>query len=151
MSVLITNRQNSQKIVPEKVKKAAKAALNALECPDGELSLLIVDDAEIAVFNRDYLRREGPTNVIAFPMREGEFGNINPLLLGDVVISSETAQREAEDIGIGTEERFMQLLIHGILHLFGYDHENDEEEAVRMETKSEELLTLISADSIERQ
>jgi len=122
-----------------------------LECPDGELSLLIVDDAEIAVFNRDYLRREGPTNVIAFPMREGEFGNINPLLLGDVVISSETAQREAEDIGIGTEERFMQLLIHGILHLFGYDHENDEEEAVRMETKSEELLTLISADSIERQ
>jgi len=122
-----------------------------LECPDGELSLLIVDDAEIAVFNKDYLRREGPTNVIAFPMREGEFGNINPLLLGDVVISSETAQREAEDIGIGTEERFMQLLIHGILHLFGYDHENDEEEAVRMETKSEELLTLISADSIERQ
>jgi len=122
-----------------------------LECPDGELSLLIVDDAEIAVFNRDYLRREGPTNVIAFPMREGEFGNINPLLLGDVVISSETAQREAEFMGIGTEERFMQLLIHGILHLFGYDHENDEEEAVRMETKSEELLTLISADSIERQ
>jgi len=122
-----------------------------LECPDGELSLLIVDDAEIAVFNKDYLRREGPTNVIAFPMREGEFGNINPLLLGDVLISSETAQREAEDIGIGTEERFMQLLIHGILHLFGYDHENDEEEAVRMETKSEELLTLISADSIERQ
>ncbi|HAO19968.1 MAG TPA: rRNA maturation RNase YbeY [Desulfobacteraceae bacterium] len=151
MSVLITNRQNSQKIVPEKVKKAAKAALNALECPDGELSLLIVDDAEIAVFNRDYLRREGPTNVIAFPMREGEFGNINPLLLGDVLISSETAQREAEFMGIGTEERFMQLLIHGILHLFGYDHENDEEEAVRMETKSEELLTLISADSIERQ
>ena len=122
-----------------------------MECPDGELSLLIVDDAEIAVFNRDYLRREGPTNVIAFPMREGEFGNINPLLLGDVVISSETAQREAEFMGIGTEERFMQLLIHGILHLFGYDHENDEEEAVRMETKSEELLTLISADSIERQ
>ncbi len=119
------------------------AVLNALACPDGELSILIVDDAEIALFNRDYLKREGPTNVIAFPMREGEFGNINPLLLGDVVISAETARREAEEMGIGTEERFMQLLIHGILHLFGYDHENDEEEAVRMETKSEELIKLI--------
>lgn len=135
----------------EKIKKAAKAVLNALECPEGELSLLIVDDAEIALFNKDYLGREGATNVIAFPMREGEFGNINPLLLGDVVISVETAQREAEDMGIGAEERFMQLLIHGILHLFGYDHENDEEEAARMETKSEELLKLISAERMERQ
>lgn len=112
--------------------------------PDGELSILIVDDSQIKILNREYLKREGPTNVIAFPMREGEFSNITPHLLGDVVISVETAQKEAEKTGISMAERFTQLLVHGILHLFGYDHEKSEEEAVEMEKKSEELLELIN-------
>ena len=111
--------------------------------PDGELSVLIVDDAEIAEYNRIYLNREGPTNVIAFPMREGDFNEITPYLLGDVVISSDTARREGEAAGLTTEERFDQLLVHGILHLFGYDHEREAAEAERMENKSGELLALI--------
>lgn len=108
------------------------------------MSLLIVDDARITALNKQYLNREGPTNVIAFPMREGEFSHITPNLLGDVVISVDTAQREAGDAGIPMEERFMALLVHGILHLFGYDHENDEAEAAAMEEKSMELLNLIN-------
>lgn len=115
-----------------------------MDSPDGELSILIVDDSQIKILNREYLKREGPTNVIAFPMREGEFSNITPHLLGDVVISVETAQKEAEKTGISMAERFTQLLVHGILHLFGYDHEKSEEEAVEMEKKSEELLELIN-------
>jgi probable rRNA maturation factor len=111
--------------------------------PDGELSILIVDDSRIAKLNRKYLQRCGPTNVIAFPMREGHFSEITPQLLGDVVISAETAQREGRMAGITMQERLTELLVHGILHLMGYDHEKTEQEAQEMEQKSSELLELI--------
>lgn len=140
MSVLINNRQNKKVAPPSKTKKAAQAILNALDCPDAELSILLVDDPQIAVLNKNYLNRSGPTNVIAFPMREGDFSGISPNLLGDVVISVDTAEREAHAADIHPEERFLELLIHGILHLFGYDHETDEEAAVRMEEKTRELM-----------
>ena len=104
---------------------------------------MIVDDEEIAALNQTYLNRSGPTNVIAFAMRDGEYGDISPQLLGDVVISVETAHRESEAAGIDPEKRFDQLLIHGILHLFGYDHGADQKESDRMEEKSEQLMHLI--------
>ena len=108
--------------------------------PEAELSLLVVDDDGIAPLNQQYLGRQGPTNVIAFPMQEGQFSELSPHLLGDVVISVETCQREAQTAGIAFERRFIELLIHGILHLFGYDHEKSSAEARRMEQKSEALL-----------
>jgi len=120
-----------------------------LGSPESELSILLVDDEEISALNRQYLNREGPTNVIAFPMREGDFSDINPSLLGDVVIAVETAAREAEAGGIEAEVRFDELLVHGILHLFGYDHEKEADEALRMERKSEELLKLIGRRAAE--
>jgi len=121
-----------------------------LECPEKELSILITDDPQIAVLNKEYLNREGPTNVIAFPMQEGEFPNINQELLGDVVISAETAQKEGEATGISMEARFTELLVHGILHLLGYDHEKTEEEALRMENKSSEILKRIAQETMQR-
>jgi probable rRNA maturation factor len=111
-----------------------------LDNPDAELSVVIVDDSEIEELNRRYLNRSGPTNVIAFPMREGEFSDLSPLLLGDVVISAETAGREARHAGISLETRLDQLLVHGILHLFGFDHEADHQDAAEMEAKAVELL-----------
>jgi len=111
--------------------------------PDAELSILIVDDQQIAQFNHQYLNREGPTNVIAFSMRQGPFSDIAPNLLGDVVISADTAQREAQSAGISTQDRFNQLLIHGTLHLLGYDHENTLDESRKMEEKTNELLQLL--------
>lgn len=125
------------------LRKTATRILNALDCPEGELSLLIVDDPQIAELNQQYLNRPGPTNVIAFPMREGEFSDISPGLLGDVVISIDTAEREGEMGGISTEARFVELLVHGILHLFGFDHETDAAQALRMEEKSREILGII--------
>ena len=127
----------------KKMEKNAQAVLNALDSPDGELSILIVDDPQIAILNKEYLNRQGPTNVIAFPMRDGGFGDLNPHLLGDVVLSAETAKREGGDAGISTHARLSQLLVHGILHLFGYDHEKDDDEARRMEEKSDELLEML--------
>jgi probable rRNA maturation factor len=104
-----------------------------------------VDDDQIAALNKTYLNREGPTNVIAFPMQEGPFSHIAPSLLGDVVVSVETAAKEGAIAGISVEERMMELLVHGILHLFGYDHETqDSKDALRMEKKNREILELIS-------
>jgi len=122
----------------------AQAILNALESPDAELSLVIVDDARMTELNKRYLNRSGPTNVIAFPMRAGDFSDITPHLLGDVVISAETARQEAEAMGIRLALRLSELLVHGVLHLFGYDHEKSEKESSRMQQKSDELMVIIA-------
>lgn len=111
--------------------------------PDHEVSLLIVDDSRIETINRQYLQHEGPTNVISFAMQEGEFSQVSPFLLGDVVISADTAQKEADLAGISFRQRMIELLIHGMLHLAGYDHEHDDAMAEIMETKSRNLLELI--------
>jgi probable rRNA maturation factor len=143
MEVQIGNRQSIHRISKKKIRQTASVILNALDYPDAELSILIVDDQQIAQLNRQYLNREGPTNVIAFSMRQGQFSDIAPNLLGDVVISADTAHREAQSAGISMQDRFDQLLIHGTLHLLGYDHENTEAEARKMEEKNNELLKLL--------
>jgi probable rRNA maturation factor len=145
MAVLIDNKQNNIQISLKIMKKTAQAVLDALEFPEGELSVLFVDDPEIEALNKKYLNREGPTNVIAFPMLDGSFSDITPKLLGDVVISVDTAQKEGESAGISAEGRIVELLIHGILHLFGYDHEEGGKEALEMEKKSQELVALIKS------
>ena len=144
MGVLIDNQQSKYKISLKKIRQKAQTILNALGKPDGELSILIVDNSRIGELNEKYLNRVGPTNVIAFPMQEGRFSSISPHLLGDVVISVEIAAKEGKSFGISLEERFIQLLVHGILHLLGYDHEKTDQEAEKMEQKSEELLELIN-------
>jgi len=125
------------------MRKTAQAILNALDCPKGELSILVVDDRQIEKLNTQYLHRKGPTNVIAFPMRNGAFPNITPHLLGDIVLSVDTAQKESTLAGVSTEKRLYQLLVHGILHLFGYDHEASEKDARLMESKSHALFNLV--------
>jgi probable rRNA maturation factor len=118
-----------------------------LACPDGELSVVIVDDPQIREINRDYLQRDWPTNVISFAMREGEGGGMHPQLLGDVVISADTAARDAAEAGLPFESELYFLLLHGILHLFGYDHERgSEEEARRMEEMERTLFAGIQRE-----
>ena len=148
MEALIDNRQNKLKIPLKKIQQTAQAVLDALDFPDGELSILLVDDQQIETLNIEYLNRKGPTNVIAFSMREGQFNDITPNLLGDVVISVETAKKEAHAANISLQNRFNQLLIHGILHLSGYDHEKTHKEAKRMEKKSNELLALLDKSKL---
>ena len=114
--------------------------------PDAQLSILIVDDRQIAELNVTYLNHDGPTNVISFPMQEGPFADISPDLLGDVVISADTAHREAQDADMPLMARFNQLLIHGILHLVGYDHVHSKEAAALMEDKSETLMAMLAEE-----
>lgn len=98
----------------------ARETLRALERPTADCSVLLVDDAGIAALNRTYRGVVGPTDVLAFPMIEGPFAELTPDCLGDVVISAETAVRQARGGDLKTE--FALLLVHGILHLVGYDH-----------------------------
>jgi probable rRNA maturation factor len=108
------------------------------------LSILIIDDNKIAKLNKKFLNREGPTNVIAFPMEDGSFKKGG--ILGDVVISIETAEREGRDLGIGIMQRFNELLIHGILHLLGYDHEKNRYQADKMRKKTAELMMKVNSE-----
>jgi len=115
--------------------------LGALDCAEEtELSVVFSDDPGIAILNQDYLGRKGPTNVLAFPMAEGQFPGLNPGLLGDVVVSVDTAWREADDNGLDPDEHLVRLLIHGILHLLGHDHLQEPARAKAMEELTERLL-----------
>jgi probable rRNA maturation factor len=126
-----------------RIRRAAKKILNALGCEGHEVSIVLVDDEEITRLNRQYFLRNRPTNVISFPMAAGNPGAINPHLLGDVVISADTAEREARAAGGKTGEEILFLLIHGILHLGGYDHESSPAERRKMEAKERELFSFL--------
>lgn len=119
-------------------------------CPDEtELSITIVGDRTIHRLNREYLDKDRPTNVISFSLQEGEFGNVARYALGDVVISADTAAKEAQSCGWSGYERLIFLLLHGILHLTGYDHERSgEAEAARMERKEQEIWKLLQKEGL---
>jgi probable rRNA maturation factor len=147
VKIRIENRQKKQKIKKLSLRKVAQRILSALEFPEGELSVVIVDDKEIRFFNRQYLHRDRPTNVISFAMQEGEGEGIQPAVLGDVMISADTAARDAAEADLPFESELYFLLLHGILHLLGYDHEGGKmAEARRMEAKEEEIFTLIQKE-----
>lgn len=147
MKIQIENRQRKQKIEKLALRRVARRILGASGCPDAELSVVIVDDAQIRVVNRDYLQRDKATNVISFAMQEGEGAGVAPQLLGDVVISAETAARDALEAGLPFASELYFLLLHGILHLLGYDHERcSAAEAERMEEREREIFALLRAE-----
>lgn len=90
------------------------------------MSILLLNDAYIADLNQRYLQRSGPTDVISFPMRDRKFPSVQPSVLGDVVVSVERAFDQAQDRNVPLEYELARLLIHGVLHLIGYDHEGSD-------------------------
>lgn len=109
----------------------------------------MVDDEEMRHINREYRDVDASTDVLAFPMHEGEFGDVAPELLGDVVISAPTAASMAGEHRCPLSSVLDLLLVHGVLHLGGYDHERSAGEATRMLSKTMDLLTQLghSAES----
>jgi probable rRNA maturation factor len=118
----------------------AKRILAELALTDAELSILLVNDLQIQELNQRYLRRDKPTNILAFPMRKGEFSSLHPHLLGDLAISVETAQRQSNRFGLDHMGMIILLMIHGILHLVGYEHEGTRKGAREMALKQKELF-----------
>jgi rRNA maturation RNase YbeY len=117
-----------------------------LGCPDKELSILFTDDTRIAQLNKRYLGKNGATNVLAFPMGEEATAEFDSPMLGDVVISETTALRESKELGETLEHTIVRLLIHGVLHLLGYDHEKSLAAAMQMEKEEKRLIELIKED-----
>ena len=138
--IRLSVNQDQIAINRRRIKKAAAEILSGLGSTDGELSILIVDDEEMARLNLQYRQVDATTDVLAFPMLEGEFGDILPELLGDIVISATTARSMSRRYQCSLSAVMDVLLVHGLLHLLGYDHERNEQEARRMESKSMELL-----------
>jgi len=126
----------------------AERILTDLNLMEAELSILFVDDPYIQELNRNYLHRNKPTNVIAFPMGKGEFASLHPQILGDLVISVETALRQSGRFGLTGAEMVVFLMIHGILHLIGHDHEGSRKEAREMATKQKELFQQVKKAGI---
>ena len=116
--------------------------MTELGLSDADLSLLLVDDVQIQALNLRYLHLDKPTNVLAFPMREGEFSNLHPHLLGDLVISVETAKRQMKQFGLDEMKMIILLMIHGILHLTGYEHEGTKKGAHEMAAKQKQLFLI---------
>lgn len=112
--------------------------------PKAELSLLFTDDEHIAELNRRYLNRDGPTNVLAFPMIDATEPELHTSMLGDIVISLDAAMRDAQGLRESFEGTVDRLLIHGLLHLLGYEHEGSAQEAQRMEEETERLQAMIA-------
>ena len=102
-----------------------------------EMTLSFVDDDEIHALNRDYRRVDRPTDVLSFSMREGEGGALHPELLGDVVISVETAARQAAEAARPLAAELLHLAVHGLAHLCGYDHATVDEERVMFAWEAE--------------
>jgi probable rRNA maturation factor len=121
-------------------------ALSALACEECELSLVFTDNEQMAVLNSRYLGRQGATNVIAFPMLDEKFPEIRKGMLGDIVVSLDRAQEEALELGLTLEERVDQLLVHGLLHLLGHDHEATPAEARKMQKAEIQLLAIMEED-----
>jgi probable rRNA maturation factor len=140
MPIIIENRQNQISIDRRSVRRAMSRIMKHLNCSDKVIGLLFVDDREIREINRNYLSRDYPTNVISFSLAEGDFGDINPDILGDIVISVETAFKDAERSGIAFNDELAFLMIHGILHLLNYDHENASQVKTQVMRRKEQEL-----------
>ena len=127
---------------PVGVEPIAARALQVLALPDAELSIVLCDDAFIHPLNRDYRGKDRPTDVLSFPQREGEESDPDDPVLGDIVLSVERAQAQADERGHSLETEIRILLVHGILHLLGYDHEEDGD-AEEMEAEERRVLAML--------
>ncbi len=136
------------------VKRRAEKMLMELGLSDAELSIALVNDAAIQTLNRDYRSKNKPTDVLAFAMEEGPKvpapkGATETRVLGDVIISIDTAENQARKRKRPLLTEVTMLLAHGLLHLLGYDHQTDEEEA-EMKAKTRTLEKAAEARSAPR-
>ncbi len=135
------NRQSGIRLHIPNLVWLVKQILTILSLEDMSLSVVVTDAEEIQALNRRYLDRDKPTNVISFPMKEGEPVSGDDSYLGDVAISVDAALEEGQMYGYSFDEMLLLYLIHGILHLAGYNHEDvSKDETQRMETRQSEIF-----------
>ena len=157
MKVYIRNQQRLIKVNRQKTASLLRKALNLLPLPRAEISLLFVNDRRMRLLNHDYRGVDRTTDVLSFPLYnakelKAEFKKLSHLStsglqtlsdilpLGDIVINLHKAKQQALENGLSFDEELKRLLIHGLLHLLGYDHEQGKNAARKMQRRSEELF-----------
>lgn len=148
MAVLVSNLDEERPLpanIARVAEKAAAAVLAMENCdPAAEVSIVFVDDEYIQRLNREYRGVDAPTDVLSFALNEGEPmpEDEGEQLLGDVVISLPTAERQAVEYGHSLEREVAFLTVHGVLHLLGYDHQTEEERRLMREKEEAVLRSL---------
>ena len=132
------------------VVEAALIRLELDQAGGAELSIVFTDDAHIKLLNRKFRQKNKPTNVLSFPSAPAANGGIGPIL-GDIVLAAETVSREAGAGALTLEAHLSHLILHGFLHILGYDHENDGEAKVMEGLETAILGGIGIADPYERQ
>ncbi len=123
------------------LKATMRTLLRAVDEADAEISITLVDDAAIRAINREHRGKDKPTDVLSFPLEPEPFAQER--LLGDIVISIDTARRQAADYDAPLQRELYRLMIHGLLHVLGHDHEAADERAV-MEAEERRLAAAIA-------
>jgi probable rRNA maturation factor len=149
MTILISNQQNPIRLNRARIRKAARRILSLLKHSKAELSILFVDNITMQQLNNVYRGENRPTDVLSFeaviPIARGEQcppeGLPDPVL-GDIVINTERALSQAQEGGRDIYDEVYRLMVHGTLHLFGYDHEKRRETA-KMEKKEQEIYNAL--------
>ena len=142
---VILNNCSGVAVDQELLCRVAQDVLDAEEVdPEAELSIAFVDPDEIKRLNKDYRGLDSPTDVLSFPQAADDTGG--PHLLGDVVISPQVAEEQASKYHHSPEKELVILLVHGILHLLGFDHEIPEERTT-MEEKEHKILERLLAEN----
>ncbi|MBF0183987.1 MAG: rRNA maturation RNase YbeY [Magnetococcales bacterium] len=141
--VLIHHESTLWPPIDKPLRKAVKQTLSARkEAKKGEVSILLSDDSHIQQLNRHYRQQDKATNVLSFALQEGEqpASKANKRLLGDIVLAYQTVAKEAEERAIPLTQHTVHLVVHGLLHLLGYDHERSPAEAERQERQEIAIL-----------
>ena len=144
MTVRLSGRRGLPRLDRPLLRRRAARVLRALDLADAELSIRLVDDREMSVLNLHHRGRKGPTDVLSFSLCEGPHAVRRGELLGDVVISLDTAARQARRDRRPLEREVLRLLVHGALHLIGHDHVRAGERR-RMRAEERRLLRAVQA------
>jgi probable rRNA maturation factor len=146
MGVEVINKSARKKISSRRVRLTADAILDLLKQKNAALSIALVGNRAIRGLNAKYRNRDTATDVLSFTA--GDFLPSGEKLLGDVVISIDQAIRQAREKGVSLEREMETLLVHGILHLLGYDHERSRRDARIMQRLERKLLRALGAKVI---
>ena len=136
---------SKRKITKSRLRRKLKTLLSDLGVSPAELSLVLMDDRGIRGLNRAWRKKDRPTDVLSFPQREGKFANPHDPMLGDIVISVERAAAQAREHGHSFEREMDLLLVHGLLHLLGFEHIRGGKAAASMRAKEQELLGVLES------
>jgi probable rRNA maturation factor len=131
----IVNRQRKLAVDGERWRTFVARALKVVPAEEAGVTVAFVSDRTMRALNRRWRGRRGTTDVLSFPLEQDEFERRAGATLGDVVISLEQAARQAAAHGLTLDEEVAQLILHGLLHLCGYDHEQDNGEMNALELR----------------